>query len=227
LQSRYTSEAQRVDRAVLFAPCDLAINAVPPSFLKLLGLKGGMVAIGKCLGVFDAKVRDLTKRSFQDPPFATFERQQRYGHALSHFEHLEAAKAMLLQAVPFSLKTGRPEWEEIDFLVDNYANISAPVLIVYGTRDETLSAAMGNKLKDEIPGAVLVKVPRRGHALPTEDPLVCSQLIQRFQQGRTPAELAAGLGVNVYPATTMLRPKSLLITTAASVSQTTPPVPRP
>ena len=33
---------------------------------------------------------------------------------------------------------------------------------------------MGNKLKDEIPGAVLVKVPGRGHSLPTEDPLVCA-----------------------------------------------------
>ena len=227
LQSRYNSEAQRVDRAVLFAPCDLAINAVPPSFLKLLGLKGGLVAIGKCLGVFDAKVRDLTKRSFQDPPFATLERQQRYEHALSHFEHREAAKAMLLQAVPFSLKTGRPQWKEIDALVDDYANISAPVLIAYGTRDETLSAAMGNKLKDEIPGAMLVKVPRRGHALPTEDPLVCAELIQRFQQGRTPAELAAGLGVKIYPATAMLRSNPLLTTTAAPAPQTMSPVPGP
>lgn len=227
LQSRYAPEVQRVDRAVLFAPCDLAINAVPPSFLTLLGLKGGMVAIGKCLGLFDAKVRDLTKRSFQDPPFATLERQQRYEHALSHFEHREAAKAMLLQAVPFALKTGRPQWEEIDFLVDDYGNISAPVLIVYGMRDETLSAAMGNKLKDEISGAVLVKVPRRGHALPTEDPLVCTELIQRFQLDRTPTELAAGLGVKVYSATAMLRPNPLLTTTAAPVLQTTSPVPGP
>ena len=37
LQARYDAEQQRVERAVLFAPCDQAINVVPHSFLKAAG----------------------------------------------------------------------------------------------------------------------------------------------------------------------------------------------
>lgn len=210
LQSRYAPEQERVDRAVLFAPCDLAINAVPPSLLKLLGLKGGMVTIGKLLGVFDAKVRELTRRSFQDAQFATIECQERFAHALTHSEHREAAKAMLRQFGRFDPKTLRPLWEEIELIVADYKNIGVPVLIVHGTRDETLSSDMGHALKDHIPGAVLVEVPGRGHSLPTEDPVKCSALIHRFQQGLAPAELAAGLDVDIFPAIAMLKPNPIL-----------------
>ena len=59
---------------------------------------------------------------------------------------------------------------------------------------------MGHALKDRIPGAVLIEVPRCGHSLPTEDPLRCATLIQGFQQGRKPIELAAALGLPFYPA---------------------------
>ena len=55
LQYCYGPEEQRVARAVVFAPCDQAVNAVPPSLLKLLRLKGGMVTLGNLLGLFDAK----------------------------------------------------------------------------------------------------------------------------------------------------------------------------
>ena len=204
LRAHYAGVIRSVDRVALLAPCDLAVNSVPPSFRALLGLSGFKVGLGKFLGVFKPAVRDLVWCGYQIPECATREREALVYHALADRRHRESAKAMLRQAVPFGPKTRRPQWEEIDVLVDDYANINVPVLIIYGIRDESLSAAMGNKLKDEIPGAVLVKVPRRGHALPTEDPRVCAALIQRFQQGRTPVELSAGLGARTYPATTML-----------------------
>ena len=206
LQYCYGPEEQRVARAVVFAPCDQAVNAVPPSLLKLLRLKGGMVTLGNLLGLFDAKVRELTKRNFQVPEFATIERQERFAHALKDYSHREAAQAILRQFVPFDRKTRRPIWPEMDRLVADYENIRVPVLIVHGAWDETLSSAMGHQLKDEIPGAMLVELPGLGHSLPTEDPLRCAKLIQRFQQGRRPADLAVGLGlVKIFAALSAVR----------------------
>jgi pimeloyl-ACP methyl ester carboxylesterase len=210
LQVRYAAEQRRTDRAVLFAPCDQAINAVPPNLMKLLGLKGWMVTVGDVLGVFDANVRDLTKRNFQVPEFATIERQARFAHALGQSEHCEAAKAFLRQFAPFDPKTLRPIWPKIERLVADYKNIRIPVLIVHGTWDETLTSDMGHALKDHIPGAMLVEMPGRSHSLPTEDPIKCANLIKRFQQGLASESIAAGLDVDFFPATTTLRPKPLL-----------------
>ena len=225
LQAQYADVQRRIDRAVLLAPCDLAVNCVPPSFLTLLGLKGWRVTAGEVLGVLDGKVRGLTKASYHVPECATREQQRHFSHGLEDGRHREAAKAMLREFVRFDPKTLRPLWPCIDPLLADYRNIRVPVLIVHGAWDETLSSAMGHQLKDEIPGAVLVKVPARGHSLPTEDPLRCAKLIRRFQQGRTPDEMAAGLGVELYPAVTAVRSESLLSTTAASGPAHTTPGP--
>jgi pimeloyl-ACP methyl ester carboxylesterase len=204
LRARYRLVIRQIDRMVLVSPCDFAVNGVPPSFRTLLGLKGWMVGLGECLGVVDAKMRDLTKSSYHVSECATLEEQRHYAHALTDSGHREAAKAMLRQFVPFDPKTMRPLWRQIDPLIADYQNINVPVLIMYGTWDETLSAAMGNKLKDEIAGTVLVKVPQRGHSLPTEDPAVCAKLIRSFQQGSTAGQLGAVAGVKVYAATPLL-----------------------
>jgi pimeloyl-ACP methyl ester carboxylesterase len=201
LRERYSGVLQRVDHVVLLAPCDLAVNAVPSSFLTLLGIKAWQVSLGKGLGVVEPKIRDLTKASYHLQECATLERQREYSQALTQKRHLDAAKAMLRQFVPFDPRTLRPCWSSIDPLIAEYENIHCSVLIVYGTWDETLSSAMGNKLKDEIPGSILVKVPERGHSLPTEAPLVCAELIRRFHQNLPPADLANGLNIRVYPGT--------------------------
>jgi pimeloyl-ACP methyl ester carboxylesterase len=219
LQARYDAEQQRVERAVLFAPCDQAINVVPPSFLTLLGLQGWMITVGDVLGVFDGKVRDLTRRSYHDPEFATIEGQERYAHALRHSEHREAAKAILRQFTPFDPKTVRPIWPKIDRLVADYKNIRVPVLIVHGTWDETLTSDMGHALKDHIPGAILVEVPGRSHSLPTEDPVKCSALIRRFQQGLASEALVVGLDADFFPTTAMFRANPHLTTTGVARAQ--------
>jgi pimeloyl-ACP methyl ester carboxylesterase len=200
LRVRYAAELGRIDRAVLFAPCNVAINAIPPSFLTLLGLKGGIVTLGEILGAFDAKIRDLTRRNFQNPDYATIQRMKRYAHALSDGRHREAAKAMLREFAPYDPKTLRPIWRETDRLVADYRNISVPVLIVHGAWDETLSCDMGHALKDRIPGAMLIEVTGYGHSLPTEAPTRCATLIERFQQKQTLSELAAGIGTPFGPA---------------------------
>jgi pimeloyl-ACP methyl ester carboxylesterase len=223
LQASYAAELEHVARAVLLAPCDLAINSVPPQFRTLQGLKGWKVTAGNALGVFDGQVRDLTKASYHLPDCATGEQQAFYAHALKDPRHREAGKAMLREFVRFDPKTLRPVWPCIDPLVADYENIRIPVLIVYGAWDETLPSAMGHQLKDQIPGAVLVKLPGRGHALPTEDPLTCAMLIQRFQQGRGFNEVASGLGAKVYRAPAVVEEPPLLSSTVQPGPQATIP----
>jgi pimeloyl-ACP methyl ester carboxylesterase len=189
LRTRYAGMIQSAERVVLMAPCDLAVNSVPSSFKTLLGLSGFKVGVGRFLGVFKPAVRDLVRRGYQVPECATRERELLVFHALADRRHREAAKAMLRQAVPFNMKQGRPRWRDVDQLVADYAGIQVPVLIVHGEWDETLYSGMGNKLKDEVPGSLLVKVPQRGHALPTEDPVACADLIRRFESRGTVAEL--------------------------------------
>ena len=146
LQTRYADVLDRVDHAVLVAPCDLAVNSVPTKFITVLGLKHWMLVVGDVLGVTDSKIRKVC---------TTVEQERRFGHIVKDPAHLEATQRMLTSAVPFDKKTGRPIWNAIDRLVADYAGVRIPVLIVYGEWDETLSASMGNKLKDEIPGAWL------------------------------------------------------------------------
>jgi pimeloyl-ACP methyl ester carboxylesterase len=201
LRARHAAMIRRVGRAVLVAPCDLAVNAMPPSFKGLLGLSGLKVGAGEFLGMFEPAVRDLVRTGCQVPESATEERVASFAHALADRRHREAARAMLLQAVPFDLKKGRPLWRSIAPLINDYASIAVPVLLVHGEWDETLYSGMGHKLRDEVPGAILVKVPERGHALPTEDPHVCAELILRFQAARAADELGLGLQVIVYGAT--------------------------
>jgi pimeloyl-ACP methyl ester carboxylesterase len=197
LQTRYDAVLKRVDHAVLLAPCDLAVNSVPTKFITVLGLKHWMLGVGNVLGVTDSKLREATRAGYQRPECATVEQEWRFAHNVKDSKHLKATQWMLKSAVPFDKKTLRPKWNEIDRLTADYARVHIPVLIAFGEWDETLAASMGNKLKDEIPGAWLVKMPGRGHALPTEDPDVCAQLIRWFQQGKAMDQFT-GSSVKIY-----------------------------
>jgi pimeloyl-ACP methyl ester carboxylesterase len=166
----------------------------------LLGLKGWKVSLAQGLGVWDSKVRDLTLASYQCPECATREQQEHCAHRLRDRGHREAAKAMLRNFVRFDPRTFRPVWPCIDPLVADYKNINVPVLIAHGAWDETLSVAMGHKLRNEIPGACLVEIPRSSHALPTEKPATCADLIRRFVTQSGGLALPSGSELKVYPA---------------------------
>jgi pimeloyl-ACP methyl ester carboxylesterase len=205
LRGRYAEVVRRVDHMVLFAPADIAINAVPAKFLPLLELHGWMVDVARGLGIWDEKIRNQTRGAYQRRECATAERQVQSAHILTDAGHREAAIAMLRQFAPFDPKTKRPIWPEIDALVADYANIDLPVLIVHGAWDESLSDAMGFKLKSQIPGACLVEIPHSGHSLPTEQPAQCAQLIRQFVSTGE-VRVSAGVEWTVYPATTSVSP---------------------
>lgn len=72
-----------------------------------------------------------------------------------------------------------------DALTDRLGQLSTPTLVVWGTEDRLIPVAVGQAMADQIPGALLVRFPGAGHAVPEESP-------EEFNQGLI-AFLAHGL----------------------------------
>lgn len=72
-----------------------------------------------------------------------------------------------------------------DALTDRLGQLSTPTLVMWGTEDRLIPVAVGQAMADQIPGALLVRFPGAGHAVPEESP-------EEFNQGLI-AFLAHGL----------------------------------
>jgi pimeloyl-ACP methyl ester carboxylesterase len=177
LRDRFASVRRQLDAMVLFAPCDIAVNSVPPNFATLLGLTPVKIGIGRALGVVDDKVKALTRTRFFLPECATREQAERFTEALARPAHLRSNQAMVRRAIPWRLKENRPNWPAITTLEAEYANVDVPCLIAWGEWDETLTETMGHKIRDHVPGARLVEITGAGHSVISEKPLACAKII--------------------------------------------------
>jgi pimeloyl-ACP methyl ester carboxylesterase len=181
LRERFAEARRHLDALVLFAPCDVAVNHLPPSFMPLLSLTPIKVGVGSLLGVTDDKVKAQTRKNFFLPECATRERAENLGRALTVPLHLRSAQSMVRGAVPWTLKENRPDWPAISALEADYENVDVPCLIAWGEWDETLSETMGHKIRDHVPGARLVEVSGSGHSVISEQPLACADIIRTGQ----------------------------------------------
>lgn len=181
LRERFAAVRAQLDALVLFAPCDVAVNCLPPSFVPLLSLTPVTVGVGRALGVVDDKVKAVTRKSYFLPECATREQAERFGRALTVPIHLRSAQAMVRNAVPWKLKENRPDWPAISALEAHYANVDVPCLIAWGEWDETLTETMGHKIRDHVPGARLVEISGSGHSVISEKPLDCAHIIRTAQ----------------------------------------------
>ena len=180
LHARHSATLEQIDGMVLFAPSDAAIHSEIPAFRNCVDLKGWKVAIGQPLGLVRHGAEKTIHDGYHTPEHAIQEWADELEHLLSGGGTRRAAQAMLTQAVPWHVKERRPDWPAIQHLASFYANIDVPRLIVWGEWDETLPASMGHKLKDEISHARLTRIERCGHALPTEKPVECAEIISEF-----------------------------------------------
>jgi pimeloyl-ACP methyl ester carboxylesterase len=181
LRDRFAGLRRQLDALVLFAPCDVAVNSVPPGFVTLLGLSPISVGIGSALGVVDDQVKALTRRNYHLPECATREQAERFSRTLTVPAHLRCAQAMVRHAVPWRFKENRPDWPAIALLEAEYANVDVPCLIAWGEWDETLTETMGHKIRDHVPGARLVEIVGSGHSVMSEKPLACARIIRTAQ----------------------------------------------
>ena len=178
LRERFADLRRQVNGLVVFAPCDVAVNCLPPGFLPLLKLTPVKVGIGRALGVVDDQIRGLTRQRFFLPECATHEQAEHFCEAIAVPAHLRSAQAMVRQAVPWRLKENRPDWPAIERLATDYANVGAPCLIAWGEWDETLPASMGHRIRDLLPTARLVSLSGSGHSVIAEKPLECAHVIR-------------------------------------------------
>jgi pimeloyl-ACP methyl ester carboxylesterase len=78
-------------------------------------------------------------------------------------------------------------------LTEQMTRIQAPTLIVAGDEDDP-TLEPGLLMKRTIPGAALAVLPRSGHALNLEEPVLFNRLVEDFfnqvEAGRWPGRLA-------------------------------------
>jgi pimeloyl-ACP methyl ester carboxylesterase len=180
LVTEYADVVDRVDRAVLLAPMDFAIEKIHPKFLQVAKLGQFEVDLGAALGILRKKVARTTLESYYDPSVATREDAQRLLETLRHKKSRRPNKAGIKNAIPYNSKTKRPDWDAIERLVADYDNVQVPCLILWGERDETLPVAMGYKLKAQLPNARLRIIEKSMHSLQQERPRLSASLVRDF-----------------------------------------------
>ncbi|NIM60087.1 MAG: alpha/beta fold hydrolase, partial [Acidobacteria bacterium] len=138
----YPGIFDRVDSAMLIAPLEFAVNRSSVMMDKLSRMGAFKVKLGRVSGVFREKVaRELTL-SAEKPEWVLKLDVDRLLNAFDGKPARLSTQAIIRQAVPFE-ETGRPDWETIETLVGDYANVDVPVLLLWGRRDETLPLSMG------------------------------------------------------------------------------------
>jgi pimeloyl-ACP methyl ester carboxylesterase len=180
LREQFDDVIDRVDRIVLFAPLDIAVEKTDPRFVKVTKLGKLKVGLGTMLGVLRKEVALTTIHGYVDPGIATKEDARRLLQILKRRKSRRPAQAMIRQAVPFDPKSKRPIWEKIEEMVADYRNVDIPCLIVWGSRDETLPASMGYKLRAQLPQAWLRVVSESKHSLPRERPRLAASIAREF-----------------------------------------------
>jgi pimeloyl-ACP methyl ester carboxylesterase len=180
LRERYARTLDAVEGLVLFAPADVVVTQATEAWNSVLALNGTKVWLGSATGILPRLMQKSLRSSFCDPKLASRELLEQGQFLLQHGGCRRNTQALLRDALPWRVWGKHPDWRARHALEAAYQNIRVPCLIVWGDCDETLSIAMGYKLKDQIPDARLVVVPETMHLLSLERPRVCAALIQDF-----------------------------------------------
>lgn len=178
LRDEFADVVERVDGAVLFNPADVLPASNQQTFDELGRLGGTKVALADATGLLLERTSAATRGAAADPTRALRQEADRSANILRDPRRRRAMQAMIRRGLP--IVDGRPDWEQIDVLERDYANVSVPCLIVWGRRDDTFPAAMGYKLAAELPDARLRIVRRGRHSLPIDEPGLCAELIREM-----------------------------------------------
>jgi pimeloyl-ACP methyl ester carboxylesterase len=171
-----------IDQAVLIAPLDFSLEKADPKFVRLSRLSDSKVKFAAAAGMLKQAMARTATNGTSTPGHLPREDVDRAIEILKSRDSRRAAQAMIQQALPFDLDSQRPDWERVEQLVAEYQNVSIPTLILWGARDETLTASMGYKLQSQLPDARLRVIERTMHSLPLERPDVSAAFIRDFVQ---------------------------------------------
>jgi len=182
LRTAYPRIYARMDSAMLIAPLEFAVNRASETVDEMGRIGGFKLGLGKTMGIFREKVARELVDSAEHPERVLKIDIDRVLQAFGGKSARLSTQAIIRQAVPFI--EGRPDWDAIDRLVAEYANVQVPVLLLWGRHDETLPLSMGYKLLAELPDARLRIVEQGKHSLQAERPRLVSDWIRRFLADR-------------------------------------------
>lgn len=188
LRERYATALDRVDRAVLASPADVAVHKKDPTWEEVATLTGAYVALGDSLGLVERMVAQEMYEGALNPELRPSEMVDEGVAVLTDEGSRRALQAMVKQAVPWR-PCGRPDWTRIAATEEYYANVDIPCLLVWGRSDETLPVAIGYKLLHQLPQATLRVVPNCTHMIPYDAPGRFAALVTDFNAS-TEAEVA-------------------------------------
>lgn len=191
LRKDFADVVESIDRMVMFAPLDVAVEKAHPVLVELSRISGVRIWSALQTGLLKERVAAAMLESSFHPHRALKEEADAKIAILTNWETRRAMQATLNRAVPS--KAGRPDWEKIDRIVASYARVDRPTLIVWGVHDEVLPVSMGYKLAAQLPDARLVAIPDGMHSFALEQPDVAARIVRAFLAGESG-------GVRVPPA---------------------------
>ena len=180
MRARHAAVLGRVAGAVFISPLDVAVEKPVPTLEYVAHLSDAQVELGDAFGMLRERMAKGTAASYDDPEVAPREEVDRGVRIITDTASRHALQAMILQATPRRRDAVRPDWSEVDRLVEQYANIDVPVAIAAGAHDETLPVSMSYKLAAQIPGATLQVIPNCMHSPHLEHPETCARIIREF-----------------------------------------------
>jgi pimeloyl-ACP methyl ester carboxylesterase len=178
LRAEFADVVGRVDGAVLFAPADVVPASNQDTFDELGEIDGLDVWLAERSGMLRERVAQAVRGGATDPARALRQEVDRSAGVLRDPWRRRAMQAMVARALP--IVNGPDEWAQADALERDYANVTAPCLLVWGRRDDACPVAMGYKLAAQLPHARLRILNRGRHSLPVDEPAACAGLIKRW-----------------------------------------------
>jgi len=179
LRAEYADVIAHIDRLILMAPIDVAIEKQHPTFEYFEGVGDITVWLADLTGILRHRVSLAHAESTSVPRSLPREEADRFIRNVCDGPRRHASQAMVKQAIP--RRDGlHPDWRRIEELAAQYESIRIPTLILWGAWDETFPLSMGYKLQVEIPNAVLRIIPETKHSPQLERPRVCARSIEAF-----------------------------------------------
>jgi len=179
LRAEFADVVERVERVVLLSPVDFAVEKKHPMFEKVAGLSGVEVTIADVTEILEERTARAVRQGAVEKDLVPRVEAQRMVEVLRDGPRRRASQAMIRQAVPY-IDDEYPDWDRIDLLVADYANVDRPCLILHGACDETFGVAVAYKLRAQLPDAWLHVLANKKHALPSEAPRRCATEIRAF-----------------------------------------------
>jgi pimeloyl-ACP methyl ester carboxylesterase len=195
LRARHGQTLARFEGMVALAPADVLMPEANQHFKDMSVLSGTKVSAASGLGLLRELVAQYLAKGFYCSRCLPREDVDNAVHVLTDKGHREAFQAMLRDALPFNLKTGQPDFREMQRLESWYQNVNMPVQIIWGNCDQTLPVHLGYKIARQLPNARLSVIPNCMHAPNLEYPELCARLVRQAELDlRSQARAAAKLG---------------------------------